>query len=137
MPWLLNRTTGKKIMKRRIYACFRAILFVTLISFASGFAYASVGANTENPVNSFRAEVYRTSQNDAFWFAISCQNSPVKVVVLDSERRVIYTDTIKKAEAYYRKYNLSALPLGVYTVEFNNGSETINKTINLLTTSVK
>ncbi|MGC4023488.1 MAG: hypothetical protein QM734_16825 [Cyclobacteriaceae bacterium] len=47
--------------------------------------------------------------------------SKVKVTIFNSEKQVVFTESISNVKGFSRPYNFSSLPEGEYTIEINNG----------------
>lgn len=88
--------------------------------FVAGLTFGAF-ANNENPSVEIR-------QTEASKFVVSVPTAPqgkVIVRILDEENRLILRDQITTSEAFAKKYNLTALPVGTYSVEVSDAKGTL------------
>ncbi|MEP2773046.1 MAG: T9SS type A sorting domain-containing protein [Fulvivirga sp.] len=53
----------------------------------------------------------------------------VDIRIYDESKRLVFSESIKKYDAFSRPYNLSNLPEGIYTVVVKDANGTINKSV--------
>lgn len=103
-----------------------AALLLTVLSTA---AFAS-DKEKETTKTSAKVEVKR---QDAHVFNLVYKGAnaeKVQIRLLDANGEVVFSEIIKKIDAFVRPYNLKALPEGIYTVEVTDANGTTTKTIN-------
>jgi hypothetical protein len=102
-------------------------LFAALLTFASFSPAAETPANTPLAVGMYRLE----DQNAVRVFVTNNNEDKVTVRIKDEHGNVVYTDVVKNYEKFGRKYVLSSLRKGQYTIEISNRNSVVTQQVTL------
>ncbi|CAA9261048.1 MAG: hypothetical protein AVDCRST_MAG56-2534 [uncultured Cytophagales bacterium] len=100
-------------------------LFAALLTFASFSPAAENPANTPLAVGMYRLE----DQNAVRVFVTNNNEDKVTVRIKDAHGNVVYTDVVKNYEKFGRKYVLSSLRKGQYTIEISNRNSVVTQQV--------
>lgn len=73
----------------------------------------------DNPVTTTGVAVMKSGTTFKLYYK-GAEQSDVKVAILDSGERLIFSETIKKVDGFVRPYNFANLPEGNYTIEISD-----------------
>ena len=93
------------------------ILLIGGITFANAFENPNTMAVLENG-STFRL-LYK-----------GMKPSDVKVLILNDENQIVFSEKIKSTDGFARPYNFSNLPEGHYSIQVKNGDITQTETVN-------
>jgi len=91
-------------------------LIAVLLTVLSSVAFANDGEKNTKKTTSY----VEVKKKDAHTFSLvykSANAEKVNIRLMDENNRVVFSETIKKYDAFARPYNLSNLPEGEYTLE--------------------
>ncbi len=99
-----------------------------LLTFASFTAPAAeTPGNTPLAVGMYRLE----DQNAVRVFVTNNNDEKVTVRIKDANGTVVYTDVVKHYDKFGRKYVLSSLRKGQYTIEISNRNSVVTQQVTL------
>ncbi|HRI80403.1 MAG TPA: DUF3244 domain-containing protein [Cyclobacteriaceae bacterium] len=102
------------------------LLFVGVL--ASAFTFAG---DPEDPKSASGMEVVKRDDNSFKVIYRSEEESDVKIEVYNSQKSLVYHDTIKNSNGFTRPYSLTGFLDGEYTIRLDNGSNWMTKTISM------
>ncbi len=105
-------------MKKIILLCVGVL--VSSLTFASRL--------DNSPKSTSGMAVLRQDENSFKLIYKSELESDVKVQILDGNNKVVFSETIKKSSGFVRPYNFGNLKEGEYTINLNNGSNSMTET---------
>lgn len=73
----------------------------------------------DNPVTTTGVAVMKSGTTFKLYYK-GAEQSDVKVAILDSGERLVFSETIKKVDGFVRPYNFANLPEGNYTIEISD-----------------
>lgn len=95
-----------------------AILLISGISFANAFDNPKTTMAVLKNGSTFRLLYKGATQSD------------VKVLILNDENQVVYTEKIKNTAGFARPYNFSNLPEGLYSIQIRDHAGVRTETVN-------
>jgi hypothetical protein len=119
----------------------KTTLFVVLLGLSSTLAFAENNLS-EDPApadtNPLKAVVFQVGNTMKFKaFVENPSEKELQVRILDENKKVIYEDRVTKTTTYIRKFDLSNLHDGVYTVEISNGEQSYTQHVELNTLTAR
>lgn len=93
--------------KKKIVTLLLALMVTGSAVFANGI---------DNPSSASGVAVIKNGTTFKLYYKAT-EQSNVRVSILDSDRKVVYTETIQHVDGFVRPYNISSLSNGEYTVE--------------------
>ncbi|SEF69768.1 hypothetical protein SAMN03080598_01039 [Algoriphagus boritolerans DSM 17298 = JCM 18970] len=88
--------------------------------FVAGIATGAFAYNDEKSV-----EIRQTEPAKVMVAVNDAPNGTMTVKITDSENRLVLRDRITKTEAFAKRYDLNALPVGEYSVEVSDANGTL------------
>jgi hypothetical protein len=95
-----------------------AILLISGISFANAFDNPSATMAVLKNGSTFRLLYKGMKQSD------------VKILILNDENQIVFSEKIKSTDGFARPYNFSNLPEGHYSIQVRDGASTRTETVN-------
>lgn len=95
----------------------------------AGFATGAFANNESTPV-----EIRQTEASKVVVSVPSAMQGSVTVRIVDEDNRLVLRDRIASSQAFAKKYNLTALPEGTYSIEVSDAKGTL-KTATVSTVS--
>jgi hypothetical protein len=89
---------------------------------------------TETPatINPMAVGMYQLAQGNAIQIFVTNNNDEkVTVRIKDLNGHVVFTDVVRNYDKFGRKYILSSLSKGDYTIEISNSSTTVTQSISI------
>ncbi len=102
-------------------------LLAVLLTFTSFTAPAETPGNTPLAVGMYQLE----EQNAVRVFVTNNNDEKVTVRIKDGNGTVVYTDIVKHCDKFGRKYVLSSLRPGQYTIEISNRTSVVIQQVTL------
>ncbi len=88
--------------------------------FVAGIATGAFAYNDEKSV-----EIRQTEPSKVMVAVANAPQGPVTVKITDSENRLVLRDRIIKTEAFAKRYDFQALPVGSYSIEVSDANGTL------------
>jgi hypothetical protein len=88
--------------------------------FVAGIATGAFAYNDEKAV-----EIRQTEPAKVMIAVATAPQGPLTVKITDSENRLVLRDRITKTEAFAKRYDFQALPVGSYSIEVSDSNGTL------------
>ncbi len=104
-------------------------IIASLLTFAL-LGTAARATETPNPTNALSMGMYRLDKETAVRvFVTNNTEEKVTVRIKDVNGNLVYTDVVKNYDSFGRKYVLSSLKKGEYTIEISNRNSAVSQTV--------
>lgn len=103
-------------------------MIAVLLTVLSTVAFAT--GDEKDKLNAKASVEVKMEGSQIFNLIYKGENSEkVDIRIYDESKRLVFSESIKKYDAFSRPYNLSNLPEGIYTVVVKDANGTINKSV--------
>lgn len=93
--------------------------FMTML-FVAGIATGAFAYNDEKSV-----EIRQTEPAKVMVAVANAPQGPMTVKITDADNRLVLRDRINKTEAFAKRYDFQALPIGTYSIEVSDENGTL------------
>ncbi|NOT74020.1 MAG: hypothetical protein HOP08_03760 [Cyclobacteriaceae bacterium] len=91
----------------------------------------------DTPKTTSGIAVIRNSESSYKLFYRSEEASDVKVEIINSDDKVVFSEVIKMSNGFIRPYNFANLAEGTYTIKLDNGSNWLTETVEYRTGKIQ
>jgi len=105
------------------------VIIAALLTVISSASFAT-GEEKKEKKSSATVEITRQNEHVFNLTYKGSNNEKVEVKIFNENNVVVFSETIKKYDAFNRPYNLSKLPEGVYSVKVTDTNGTVVREIN-------
>jgi len=88
--------------------------------FVAGIASGAFASNDEKTV-----EIRQTEPTKVMVAVVEAPQGPLTVKITDAQNHLVLRDRISKTEAFAKRYDLNALPVGKYSIEVSDVNGTL------------
>ena len=118
---LLERSPRVRVIQKK-YFMNKSLSLLTIL-LISGITFANASDNPSTMAVLKNGSTFRLLYK-------GIKQSDVKVLILNEENQIVFSEKIKSTDGFARPYNFSNLPEGHYSIQVKNGAITQTETVN-------